>query len=133
MKKYFLGLLLYVFPAFSEPLSFLDEAGQLGTVAGLAEACGVKENLKKYEYISARLIANKSSSEEEELQGYRRYAEKKLQAKKAHQQSPKMTCGEIIKRFEKMPVLKSIVYKSGALKFYDGTYYPAKGIYTEKK
>ena len=91
-----------------------------------------KEKLEKYEYISARLIANKASSENEEMQGYRRYAEKKLQAKKMHLQSPKMTCGEIIKRFESMPVLKSVVYKSGALKFYDGTYYPAKGMYVKK-
>ena len=133
MKKCFFLLFLYTFPAFSAPLTLLDEAGQLGTMAGLAEACGSKEELKKYEFISARLIANKASSEDEEMQGYHRYAEKKLQAKKAHLQSPKMTCGEIIKRFEDMPVLKSVVYKSGALKFYDGTYYPAKGMYVKKQ
>ena len=132
MKKYLFLLLFCAFPVFAKQLSLLEEAGQLGTVAGLAEACGSKEKLKRYEFISARLIANKASSENEEMQGYQRYAEKKLQAKKMHQQSPKMTCGEIIKRFEKMPVLKSVVYKSGALKFYDGTYYPAKGIYTKK-
>ena len=34
MKKYFFLLLLYTFPAFSAQLTFLDEAGQLGTMAG---------------------------------------------------------------------------------------------------
>ena len=102
-------------------------------MAGLADACGSKDKLKNYELIAARLIANKSASEEEEMQAYRRYAEEKVLAKRKHQKSPKMTCGEILNRFQNMPLFKSIVYKDGSLKFYDGTYYPAKGIYTEKK
>ena len=133
MKKIVLLFLLFSFSAVSAPLSLFDEAGQLGTMAGLADACGSKDKLKNYELIAARLIANKSASEEEEMQAYRRYAEEKVHAKRKHQKSPKMTCGEILKRFENMPLFKSIVYKDGSLKFYDGTYYPAKGIYTEAK
>ena len=133
MKKIILLFLLYTFPVYSAQLSLFEEAAQLGTMAGLADACGSKDKLKNYELISARLIANKSNSEEEEMQSYRRYAEEKVRAKRKHQKSPQITCGEILKRFESMPLFKSIVYKDGSLKFYDGTYYPAKGIYTEKK
>ena len=118
MKKIIFLFLLYAFPVYSEQLSLFDEAGQLGIMAGLADACGSKTKLKNYELVAARLIANKAGSEEEEMQAYRRYAEEKVHAKKKHQKSPQMTCGEILKRFENMPLFKSIVYKDGSLKFY---------------
>ena len=126
-------MVLWTFPVLSAKLSLLDEAAQLGTMAGLAEACGEKKKLENFELISARLIANKSNSEEQEMEGYRRYAEEKLRAAREHKKSPKMTCGEILNRFQKMPLFKSVVYKDGSLKFYDGTYYPAKGMYAKKK
>ena len=135
MKKFFLVLFLLqgISPAFAAQLSVLDEAAQLGTMAGLAQACGSTKKLENYELIAARLIANKSKSVEAEQFGYRRYAEEKLNAARTHLKSPKMSCNEIIKRFEKMPIFKSIVYKDGSLKFYDGTFYPAKGMYATKK
>ena len=133
MKKIFLALILLVSPVFAAKLSVLDEAAQLGTMAGLADACGEKKKIEVFELISARLIANKSNSEEQEMEGYRRYAAEKLRASREHKKSPKLTCGEILNRFHKMPLFKSIVYKDGSLKFYDGTYYPAKGMYVKKQ
>lgn len=133
MKKIFLLLLLWTLPVFAAKLSLLDEAAQLGTMAGLAEVCGEKKKLENFELIAARLIANKSGSEEQEMEGYHRYASEKLRAMTNHKNSPKMTCGEILNRFQKMPLFKSIVYKDGSLKFYDGTYYPAKGMYVKEK
>ena len=135
MKKFFLilFLLLQTRMAFGAKLSVLDEAAQLGTMAGLAQACGAQKKLDDYELIAARIIANKSGSIEAEQMGYRRYAEEKVNAAKIHLKSPKMSCSEIIHRFEKMPIFKSIVYKDGSLKFYDGTFYPAKGMYAIKK
>lgn len=132
MKKVIFLITVWVLPVFSANLSVLDEATQLGTIAGLASACGEKEKLDNYELIAVRLIANKSNSEAQEKEGYRRYAEEKLRSMKEHKRSPKMTCGEILNRFQKMPLFKSIVYKDGGLKFYDGTYYPAKGMYVKK-
>ena len=134
MKKILILLLLMGgFPAFAAKISVLDEAAQLGTMAGLAEACGSTKKVEVFELISARLIANKAISEEQEMEGYRRYAGEKVRAKQEHQKSPKLTCGEILNRFEKMPLFKSVVYKDGSLKFYDGTYYPAKGMYVKKQ
>ncbi len=133
MKKVFLLILLWTIPVMAAKMSLFDEAAQLGTMAGLAEACGETKKLEIFELISARLIANKSNSEAQELEGYRRYAAEKLRAIQEHKKSPKMTCGEILNRFQKMPLFKSVVYKDGSLKFYDGTYYPAKGIYVKKQ
>ena len=133
MKKFTFLMMLWIFPVMAAKLSVLEEAAQLGTMAGLAQACGAKEKLDNYELIAARLIANKSVSEAQEKAGYRRYAEEKLRAIQEHKRSPKMTCGEILNRFQKMPLFKSVVYKDGSLKFYDGTYYPAKGMYVKKE
>ena len=133
MKKMIFFALLWALPVFGAQLSVLDEAAQLGTIAGLASACGAKEKLENYELIAARLIANKSASVETEKAGYRRYAEEKMRAMQEHKRSPQLTCGEILNRFQKMPLFKSVVYKDGSLKFYDGTYYPAKGMYAKKK
>ena len=133
MKKLIFLMLFWVIPVSAAKLSLLDEAVQLGTIAGLAEACGETKKLETYELISARLIANKSNSEEQEMEGYRRYAAERLRASREHKRSPKLTCGEILNRFQKLPLFKSIVYKDGSLKFYDGTYYPAKGMYVKKQ
>lgn len=133
MKKLIFLLFMWILPVMAAKLSIFDEADQLGTMAGLASACGAGEKLDNYELIAARLIANKSDSEEQEKEGYRRYAAEKFRAMQEHKKSPKMTCGEILNRFQKMPLFKSVVYKDGSLKFYDGTYYPAKGMYVKKK
>ena len=133
MKKALFLMLLWAIPSYAVELSLLEEAAQLGTIAGLAEACGETKKVQNYELISARLIANKAVSEEQEMEGYRRYAAEKLRAKNEHQNSPKLTCGEILNRFQKLPLFKSVVYKDGSLKFYDGTYYPAKGMYVKKQ
>ena len=132
MKKIVFLIVMWILPVFGAKLSVLEEAAQLGTIAGIAEACGAQKELENYELIAARLIANKSASVEAEKAGYRRYAEEKLRAKRDHKGSPKLTCGEILNRFRKMPIFKSVVYKDGSLKFYDGTYYPARGMYATK-
>ena len=131
MKKILFLVFLWVQPVVAGTLSILEEAAQLGTIAGLAAACGAGEKLDNYELIAARLIANKSPSIDAEKAGYRRYAEEKLRAKRDHESSPKLTCGEILNRFQKMPLFRSGVYQDGSLQFYDGTYYPAKGMYVK--
>ena len=135
MKKFVLMLSIFwgSYSVLGAELNVFDEATQLGTIAGLAEACGETKKVETYELISARLIANKANSEEQEMEGYQRYAAEKLRASREHKKSPKLTCGEILNRFQKLPLFKSVVYKDGSLKFYDGTYYPAKGIYVKKQ
>ena len=134
MKKIlFVYLFFFTTFVYAGKLSLLDEASQLGTMDGLAEACGAKKKLKNYELIALALITNKASSEEQRQEAYRRYAEQKVRAKDEHKKNPKMSCSEILNRFEKMPLFKSIVYQDGSLKFYDGSYYPAKGLNTTKK
>ena len=120
---FILGLCLLPFsPVCAEP-SVFEEAALLGTMAGLAETCG--ENAKRisdFELISARIIANKTNSEDEEIKGYQRYAKEKLAAMRKQKNNPQITCREVLYRFEKMPIFKSVVYSDGSLKLSDGTF-----------
>ena len=121
------GMCFLAFSTIAATPSVLDEAAMLGTMAGLAETCG--ENNKKladFELISARLIANKSVSDQEEIRGYRRYAEEKATAIRKQKDNPQMSCDEILHRFENMPIFKSVVYSDGSLKLADGTFLKAK-------
>lgn len=128
MKKtgIFLGICFLSFSVMSAELSVSDEAALLGTMSGLAEACG--ENSKKisdFELIAARLIAVKSATDEEEIAGYQRYAQEKMIAMQKQKNSPKISCNEVLRRFDSMPIFKSVVYSDGSLKLSDGTFLKA--------
>ncbi len=129
MKNYLLVLFIctFSFSVFAAGASALEDAAMLGTMAGLAETC--KENSKKiadFELISARLIALNSHSDEEEIAGYRRYAEEKSTAMRKQKNTPKMNCKEVLHRFENMPIFKSVVYSDGSVKLSDGTFLKTK-------
>ena len=129
MRKFglFLGICFFSFSLIGAEPSVLDEAAVLGTMAGLAEACGEKDKkMTDYELIASRLIANKANSDEEEIDGYHRYAEKKMTAMRKQKSSPQMSCNEVLRRFENMPIFKSVVYSDGSLKLSDGTFLKAK-------
>ena len=128
MKKFglILGMCFLSFSLVAAEPSVLEEAALLGTMAGLAETCGEKDKkLSDFELISSRLIANKSISDKEEIRGYRRYAEEKATAMRKQKNNPKLSCGEILRRFENMPIFKSVVYSDGSLKLSDGTFLKA--------
>lgn len=114
-------------PVMAQEISALDEAALLGSMAGVAKACGENEQkLEDFELIAARLIANKTNSPEEEIMGYRRYAEENLASMRKHKENPQLSCDEILERFENMPIFESIVYQDGSLKLSDGTFLQAK-------
>ena len=124
---FILGVCLLSYSAWGAEPSVFDEAALLGTMAGLAETCG--ENAKRisdFELISARLIANKADSDDEEIKGYQRYAKEKVAASRKQKNNPQITCKEVLYRFENMPIFKSVVYSDGSLKLSDGTFLKAK-------
>ena len=110
MKKVgiFLGVCFLSLSVMSAELSVSEEAALLGTMSGLADACG--ENNKKisdFELIASRLIAVKSATDEEEIANYQRYAQEKMLAMKKQKNSPKISCSEVLRRFENMPIFCS--------------------------
>ena len=136
MKKFFLLLMLSgcVFPVYAKEFSVMDEAAMLGMMEGIAEACGEKpKKLEDFKLITARLIANKTDSHEEEVACYRRYASEKVLGMTRQKNNPKMPCKEVLYRFENMPLFKSVVYSDGSLKLSDGTFLKNKRPRTGKR
>ncbi|MDR2901761.1 MAG: hypothetical protein LBU87_01445 [Lactobacillales bacterium] len=99
----------------------LSEAQQLGITAGLAQACNAGGKLDDFELIASRIIANQALTQKEEMDGYRAFATSKLQALREHKDSPKLTCGEVLDDFGRLPIFKSVVYADGSVKMPDGT------------
>jgi hypothetical protein len=124
----FLFLLLFLtFPLIAKSDVFFEDAGALGVMAGVAKACGENtQKLDDYELIAVRLIANKADSAIQEKEGYRKYVQEKMKAERKQKNAPAMSCGEVLSRFENMPLFESVVYRDGSLKLSDGTFLPAK-------
>ncbi len=94
---------------------------QLGITAGIALACNVDaDTLKNYELIASRLMANPAPDEAAERAALKTYAESKLNAFKSQKKKPKLSCGEVLARFEKQPLFESVVYRDGTVKLPDG-------------
>ncbi len=125
--RFILFFLIFIFPFMASSDTFFEDAGVLGTMAGVAKACNENtQKLDDYELIAVRLIANKANSAEQEKDGYRRYVQEKLRAERKQKKNPQMSCNEVLYRFKNMPLFKSIVYRDGSLKLSDGTFLKAK-------
>lgn len=118
---------IFTFPFMALSDTFFEDAGSLGAIAGVAKACGENaQKLDDYELIAVRLIANKANSAGQEKEGYRKYVQEKMKAERKQKNVPAMSCGEVLSRFENMPLFESVVYRDGSLKLSDGTFLPAK-------
>lgn len=94
---------------------------QLGISAGVALACQVDtDQLKNYEMIASRIIANPLKTEKEEKEALNVYAKAKLKAFQEQKKKTLMRCGEVLKRFEKQDIFKSVIYRDGTIKMPNG-------------
>ena len=98
------------------------DAEQLGTMAGLALACGSQKKLEDFELISSRLIANEAPTEKEELEQVRIYTEAKWAAMQRQKRHKVVSCREILDRFNDLPIFGSTVYKDGSVLLPDGVW-----------
>ena len=115
----FLLLVMMSSVCFAQRQPDLTEAEQLGTVAGLAQACNAKK-LEDFEVIASRILANKAPTEEDELASVKQYVMAKYRASRSHKREPQMTCSEILAHFNKLPIFNSVVYADGTVKMFDG-------------
>ena len=99
----------------------LSDAEKLAITAGAAQACLVdSDKLKNYEVIVSRILANPTVSEKEETEVLTAYAQKKLQVYQEQKKAPEMDCLEVLRRFDNLPIFKSVVYKDGTIQLPDG-------------
>ncbi|MBQ4472457.1 MAG: hypothetical protein II942_04375 [Alphaproteobacteria bacterium] len=97
------------------------EAEQMGTLAGLAYACGSKQKLKDFELIAAHILADKSATSEEAEKKLQQFNKMKYRYMKKQKDSPRMSCKEVLEHFNNMPIFQSTVYADGTVKMFDGT------------
>lgn len=99
----------------------LSEAEKLAITAGAAQAClADSDKLKNYEVIVSRILVNPTVTEKEETEILTTYAQKKLQVYKEQKNAPEMDCLEVLRRFDNLPIFKSVVYKDGTIQLPDG-------------
>ena len=108
---------------------------QLGISAGVALACQVDtDQLKNYEMIASRIIVNPLKTDKEEKEALNIYAKAKLKAFQEQKKKSLMRCSEVLKRFEKQDIFKSVVYRDGTIKMPNGKVIkPQRPIKNEKK
>ena len=108
---------------------------QLGISAGVAFACQVDaDQLENYEMIASRIIVNPIKTDKEEKEALKIYAKAKLKAFKEQKQKSLMPCGEVLKRFEKQEIFKSVIYRDGTIKMPNGKVVkPQRPVKSSKK
>lgn len=108
---------------------------QLGISAGVALACQVDtDQLKNYEMIASRIIVNPLKTDKEEKEALNIYAKAKLKAFKEQKQKSLMNCRDVLKRFEKQDIFKSVIYRDGTIKMPNGhVVKPQRPIKSSKK
>ena len=98
----------------------LTEAQQLGITAGVAQACAVGNKLKTFELIANRIIANPIPTDELERKELREFAVSKLNAYNSQKNNPVLDCANVLKKFYRLPIFKSVIYSDGSVKLPDG-------------
>lgn len=129
MKK-LLVLLCLIFPAtaHAQRQTVMNEAEQLGLLAGLASACGADAHvLHDYEEIASRIIANKAPSQSVEDMLVKDYATAKARFYLNQIKSPEVSCGEVLSHFTQMPVFSFNLYDDGTLITNEGKYLYPRG------
>lgn len=123
MKKitlFFVGLFSFVAPAAAQQRQ--SEPAQLGTVAGVAMACGAYRQLYLYEEITSRLLSNTAANERVEKEMYKEYAIAKTNSFREQADRRKVPCSEAVDAFSKMPIFRFELYADGSLKTPEGRY-----------
>ena len=123
------SLFLLSFPASAQER--MSEAQQLGTLAGIAEACRLGAAKDAFEEIAVNLVADKSLSDQDEDLSFKNYATAKAVAYKSQTESPSMGCSEIARSFVNMPLFRFEVYSDGTVKTDNGTFLYPRGKKTK--
>ena len=126
MKAAAFVFLLFLSPVAASAQERMTEPQQLGTLAGLAEACRLPEK-DVFEEIALNLVANKSLNDKDEDFSFKSYATAKAVAYKNQTTSPEMRCSEIARSFSKMPVFRFELYSDGTIRTNDGMFIYPRG------
>lgn len=122
MRKVFFGLLFLSISTLcrAQTLNGMNDAQQLGSMAGLALACNAGQRLDDFQLIASYILANTYPLPEKRSKAFQQFAEEKLRTYNLQKQRPIEDCPTILNRFYNLPIFEVTIYKDGSVKFPDG-------------
>lgn len=100
-------------------LSYTDEMDALGTVSGIAMACGAPK-YSTFEMLARAILITKAASDDMQEQGMIAFNKAKARAFVSRQRRNLDDCNEINARFDQQKIFKTTLYRDGTIKMYDG-------------
>ncbi|MGN1090959.1 MAG: hypothetical protein ACI4RJ_00500 [Alphaproteobacteria bacterium] len=135
MKKLFFYLFIAstALSAKAQTLTGMNDAQQLGSMAGLALACNAGSRLDDFQLIASYILANTHPTEEKRNKAFSQFAAEKLRTYNLQKQHPIEDCPTILNRFYNLPIFEVTIYKDGSVKFPDGKILKAPTAQDKKK
>lgn len=140
MHKAVVVLILSLFSFSASAAPKVNEAEEMGHLAGTVLACRAHRSLYQFEEILSRYFSNTAFSPDAEKAKIREYARAKADTFSIYK-NRKNDCSAIVNDFTRMPIFKTELYSDGSLRMPDGKFlYPrgqkklapdAKKIYPE--
>ncbi|MDO4183795.1 MAG: hypothetical protein Q4D11_00955 [Rhodospirillales bacterium] len=103
----------------STSLGYIDEMDALGTVSGIAMACGAPK-YSTFEMLARAILITKAASDDMQEQGMIAFNKAKARAFVSRQRRHLDDCNEINARFDQQKIFKTTLYRDGTIKMYDG-------------
>lgn len=143
MKRIIFVLFFYILlcgTAKAQTLNGMNDAQQLGSMAGLALACNAGSRLDDFQLIASYIIANENPTKEKRDKAFKSFAAEKLRTYNMQKDTPLEDCPTVLKHFYNLDIFNCTIYASGDVKFPDGKILKApskkqtkKATATEKK
>ena len=112
--------LSFTVTAHAQTLNGMNDAQQLGSMAGLALACNAGDKLDDFQLIASYILGNTYPLESQRQKAFTQFAAEKLRTYNMQKNHPVEDCNTILKRFYKLPIFEVTIYKDGSVKFPDG-------------
>lgn len=104
----------------AQTLKGMNDAQQLGSMAGLALACNAGSRLDDFQLISSYIIANENPTKEKREKAFKAFAAEKLRTYNIQKDTPHEDCPTILKHFYNLDIFNCTIYANGDVKFPDG-------------
>ncbi len=135
MNKIFFGaalLCLLNVSANAKPITYQEEMYALGAVSGQGLACK-SSKYHQFELLARAIVIGKAPNAAVQEDGLRQYGAGKASAFMEMEETQFAGCAEILQRFDKQPIFKSVLYSDGRLKLPDGTLIKPRQPYDASK
>ncbi|MBO4520365.1 MAG: hypothetical protein J5787_04085 [Alphaproteobacteria bacterium] len=125
MRKIIIIFILAFFPL-NTFAAEVNDAEDMGRLAGVVLACNAHKTLYQFEEIISRYFSNTSPNEDVEKALIRDYAQAKANSFSIYRYR-KNDCAQTIREFSQMPIFKSELYSDGSLRLPDGKFLYPRG------